>query len=70
MASCGYGVPPARDLCHDTYGLTHWDRDKMADIFADDTFKPIFLNENIRISVKISLKFAPKVPIINIPALV
>ena len=38
--------------------------------FPDDTFKPIFLNENIRISIKISLKFVPKVPINNIPALV
>ena len=38
--------------------------------FADDIFKPIFLNENIRISIKISLKFVPKVPINNIPALV
>ena len=37
--------------------------------FADDTFKTIFLNENIRISIKISLKFVPNVPI-NIPALV
>ena len=33
--------------------------------FADDTFKPIFLNDNIRISFKI---FVPKVPINNIPA--
>ena len=38
--------------------------------FTDDTFKPIFLNENIHISIKISLKFVPKVPINNIPALV
>ena len=38
--------------------------------FADDTFKRIFLNENIRISIKISLKFVPKGPINNIPALV
>ena len=38
--------------------------------FADDTFKCIFLNENISISIKISLKFVPKVPINNIPALV
>ena len=38
--------------------------------FADDTFKCIFLNENVRISIKISLKFVPKVPIDNIPALV
>ena len=38
--------------------------------FADDTLKPIFLNENVRISIKISLKFVPKGPINNIPALV
>ena len=38
--------------------------------FADDIFKRIFLNENVRISIKISLKFAPKGPINNIPALV
>ena len=38
--------------------------------FADDTFKCIFLNENVRISIKISLKFVPKGPINNIPALV
>ena len=38
--------------------------------FADDTFKRIFSNENVRISIKISLKFVPKGPIDNIPALV
>ena len=38
--------------------------------FADDTFKCIFLNENVRISMKISLKFVPKGPINNNPALV
>ena len=38
--------------------------------FADDTFKRSFLNENIRISIEISLKFVSKVPIDNIPALV
>ena len=38
--------------------------------FADETFKRIFLNENGRISIKISLKFDPKGPINNIPALV
>ena len=38
--------------------------------FADDIFKCIFLNENIWIPVKISLKFAPQGPINNIPALV
>ena len=38
--------------------------------FPDDTFKRIFLNENVRISIKISLKFVPKGPINKIPALV
>ena len=38
--------------------------------FADDIFKCIFFNENVRISIKISLKFVPKGPISNIPALV
>ena len=38
--------------------------------FADDIFKCIFLNENAWISLKISLKFVPKVRINNIPALV
>ena len=38
--------------------------------YADDIFKCIFLNENVQISIKISLKFVPKVPINNIPSLV
>ena len=38
--------------------------------FADDTFKHIFLNEYVRTSIKISLKFVPKGPINNNPALV
>ena len=38
--------------------------------FADDVFKCIFLNENVWISLKISLKFVPKGPINNIPSLV
>ena len=37
---------------------------------ADDIFKCIFLNENVWIPIKISLKFVPKDPINNIPALV
>ena len=37
--------------------------------FADDTFKRIFWKENVRISIKISLKFVPKGPIDNTPAL-
>ena len=38
--------------------------------FADDIFKCIFLNENVWKPIKISLKFVPKGPINNIPALV
>ena len=38
--------------------------------FADDIFKCIFLNENVWIPIWISLKFVPKGPINNIPALV
>ena len=38
--------------------------------FADDIFKCIFLNENVWILIKISLKFVPKGLINNIPALV
>ena len=38
--------------------------------FVDDTFKRIFMNENVRISINISLKFVPKGLINNIPALV
>ena len=38
--------------------------------FADDTFNRIFVNENVRIAIKFLLKFVPKGPINNIPALV
>ena len=40
--------------------LTHLPLNKMADTFVDDIFKLIFLNENIRISIRISLKFGPR----------
>ena len=38
--------------------------------FADDTFKCVFLSENVRVSIEISLKFVPKDPINSNPALV
>ena len=38
--------------------------------FTDDRFKHIFLNENVCISVEISLKCVPKGPMNNMPALV
>ena len=37
---------------------------------ADYIFKRIIMNENVRISIKISLKFVRKFPINNIPSLV
>ena len=42
----------------------------MAAILADDIFKCIFLNENYRIAIRISLKFVPKNLMDNNPALV
>ena len=50
--------------------LTHWGRYKMTTIFQTTFFKCIYLNENVWIPIKISLKIAPKGPINNIPALV
>ena len=38
--------------------------------FTEDICKCIFLNENAWISLKMLLKFVPKVPINNIPALI
>ena len=38
--------------------------------FADDIFKRMIFNENVWNSIDISLKFVPKGPINNIPALV
>ena len=49
--------------------LTHWGRDKMADI-SRRHLPMYFLNENTSISINISLKFVPEGRINNIPALV
>ena len=38
--------------------------------FPDDVLECIFLNENVLISIKISLKFVPNSPVDNNPALV
>ena len=45
--------------------LTHLPLDKMAAILADDIYNCIFLNENGRIPIQISLKFVPRSPIDN-----
>ena len=38
--------------------------------FADNTFKCMYLNENVRVTNKISLKFIPQGLINTVPALV
>ena len=50
--------------------LTNFPLDKMTAIFADDNFKCIFVNENDRIPIRMSLKFVPTSPVDNKPALV
>ena len=50
--------------------VTHLPLDKMAAILADGILKWIFMNENGRIPIQISLKLVTKSPINNKPALV
>ena len=50
--------------------LTHLPPEQNARHFADDIFRRIFLNEKFCVLIKISLKFVPKGPIYNNPALV
>ena len=54
----------------DSHFLTHLPLDNMAAILADDNVKCIFLNGKLCISIQISLKFVPRGPIDNNPALV
>ena len=57
------------NLCYDTSFNTLRPR-RNEQHFADDIFKRIFFNENVWISIKISLKFVPKGPVNSIPALI
>ena len=52
------------------HSLSHWGRDEMDNVCAEDIFKCIFFNGNVWISIKISLKFVPEGEINSIPALV
>ena len=75
ISSTKFGDAIMRPYHHVTGGLanpplTHLGWDKMAATLADDTFKCKFVNENILISITISLKFVPKGPINNMSALV
>ena len=56
---------------HTTYSLPNTLRPRQdGQHFADDIFRHIFVNEKFCILSKISLKFVPKDPINNNPALV
>ena len=48
---------------------SHWGQDKMA-VIPQTKLSNIFFNENVWISIKISLKFVPMGPVNNIPGLV
>ena len=50
--------------------ISHWGRDNMATIYQTTFSTEFFLNENVWILIKVSLKFVPKVPINNIPGFV
>ena len=54
----------------DIAGLTHLPLDKMAAFLADEFFKRIFLNENDRFPIRVSLTFVPRSPIDDKSALV
>ena len=60
-----------KGTCNKKYvdSLTHWGRDNM-DAMSQTTFLMHFLNEDIWIPIKISLKFVPKGLINNTPSLV
>ena len=60
----------ARPMGHTMHPLINLPLDKMAAILADDIFKCIFLNENDKIMIQISLKFIPRSPIDNKSVLV
>ena len=66
MVSLPTHICVARPQWVNTFRLRQMD----AYYFADNIFKCIFLNENVWFTIEISVKFVPKGPIKNIPALV
>ena len=70
MNGSNAGVKQERYMELHPHFLTHLPLDDMAAILADEIFKSIILNENVRISTQIPLKFVPKGSIDTKPALV
>ena len=68
------GIYPHKPMCVDTHeGRMAFNTLRPRQSrrhFADEIFKCIFFSENVAIFIKASLKFAPKYPIDNSPALV
>ena len=56
--------------CNTGHVYKHIEAETNGRNFPDNIFKCIFLNENVLILIKISLKFVPKGQINNISALV
>ena len=69
MRNSQFYVSGKRPIGYHLYIKTLWPRQN-GHHFPDDIFKCIFLNENVWILIKISLKCVPEDPINNIPALV
>ena len=63
-------IPWLKDIWHPLWRFNKLRPRQNGRHFADVIFKCIFLNENVWMPIKISLKFVPKVPINNIPVLV
>ena len=71
-AACRWHLSPSRDI-EKQWWLNHINTlrpRQSGHHLSDDIYKGIFLIENVWIPIKFSLKFVPKGPIHNIPALV
>ena len=66
-AALSYWVKWASNSCIPAFNTL---RPRQNGCHFPDIFKWIFLNENVCFTIKISLKFVPKSPVNNIPALV
>ena len=69
LSACQMGLYLVGIPYHDTDKSTHWGRDKMAAISQTTLSNAFSWIKMFEISIKISLKFVPKGPINNIPAL-